>query len=701
VTFLKKLITEIHRRSLWQVLGIYLAASWAALEAVDGLTEMAGLPEGLAPLAMALLILGLPFVLATAFVQEGHPLSRSGTGTAASEVGAAGSPSAHGPRSDVEPTSPGASVAPAAPSRTGVSSFFTWRNAVLSALGGAALWGVVATIWLVRIGASPAAGEAASADVVSATRASELALRVDRDLPAVAVLPFTNMSSDQEFAFFADGIHEDILANLSKLNDLLVLSRTSVLQYRDTEKTIGQIGDELGARAVLEGSVRRSGDQVRITAQLIEVESDAHLWAETYDRRLDDVFALQTEIAREVARALDATLTPAEERRIASVPTADMTAYDLYLEGRQAYGRYVEGENERAIRLFKDAIARDSTYALAWAGLSDAYAQYHLRWGGASEWADSAVAAGLRAVELDGESPEAHKALALSYRRQGLQELAIEHYQRALEVDPNFALAAASLGVVYSDLGQEDEAVRWYRMALRLDPETAFATTNLALTYATLSLFDRALQLVDDDRRRRGETPENLFARGAVHYALGETDSVMAQSARRVAMEPSDVPYLVWSAAEAVWAGDLDRAESLARDAMRLRPAFGLTYKSPELVLGEVAMARGDTTAARAHLEENLQRLMDLADSSPVPVSGFQIGMTHALLGNRDEALEWLDLAQRRRINAEWIWAQEHALDALRGDPRFEEIVDRARAEIARMRQIVLEDEARAGRPVT
>lgn len=690
---LKRLVQEAHRRSLWQVLGIYLVSGYVVYEAVQSLTEGLGLPSWFPALAIVLLLIGLPVVLATAFVQEGTPLGRGEDAPDAErarpverrpEASIAAGGTAEAAAATVE-----AEATPTASSPTGLLRLFTWRNAIMGGLAAGALWGVVATFWLVT-GVGPVTGQddAPGNEAVSGPGDGRT------EPPAVAVLPFANMSPDADFAFFADGVHEDILTNLSKVHGLIVLSRTSVLQYRDTEKPIKEIGDELGASAILEGSVRRFGNQVRITTQLIDADSDAHLWADTYDRTLDDIFAVQTEIAREVTDALNATLTPEEARRIASVPTDDLSAYDLYLEGREAYNRYQQDGNETAIRLFKEAIAEDPEYALAWAGLGDAYAQYVDRWGGASEWADSAVAASRRATELDPESSEAFKALGLALWMKREDDASIVAHERAIELNPNNSGAINNLGALYGDQGHYDRAIPLYAKSERLDAQRSFQTTNLSLAYGFLALWDEAIAIAREDAQARGDTPDNLLPRIHYHYARGEADSVLAMGRRRMALQPSNAGLILHTAGLYLWAGEAEAAESLARDAQRIHPDRPLLadWRPAPMALALAASMRGDSARATALLESTAGALETLIEDGTAPRSGqaeYKLSVINGLLGRTDEAIRWLDAAARDGFFPTWTLDQEVGFDALRGDPRFEEIVDRQRADEARQREAV------------
>jgi len=273
------------------------------------------------------------------------------------------------------------------------SRTFAWAGALLAALFAT----VAVLLWRARGGQTVRPGASAS------------------DRKSVAVLPFQNLSPDPENAFFADGMTEDILTQLSKIRDLKVISRSSVMRYRGTQKPIQTIAAELGVGTVLEGSVRRAGSRVRIVGQLIDARTDEHLWAETYDRDLKDVFAIQSEVAQQIASALRATLSPAEKKRIEQNPTRNLAAYDQYLKGRELYYRYRKTDNESAIELFQKALERDPGFALAYAGLGDAYAQRALRFGFPPSWLESSLQMSRKAITLDSDLAEGYKARGLAY----------------------------------------------------------------------------------------------------------------------------------------------------------------------------------------------------------------------------------------------------------------------------------------------
>src|SRR5881227_338290 len=231
---------------------------------------------------------------------------------------------------------------------------------------------------------------------------------------SIAILPFENLSGDKANAYFADGIHDEILMRLSKIADLKVISRTSTQHYKSSPENLPAIAKQLGVMHILEGSVQKASDQVRVNVQLINALTDAHLWADTYDRKLTDIFAVESEIAKTIAETLQARLSGSEKSSIAKAPTANPEAYELYLKGRFFWNKRTGDDLRKSIEYFDQAIAKDPSYALAYAGLADAYVL--LRFYGGASPAESVVpaeAAAKKALELDDSLAEAHASLGL------------------------------------------------------------------------------------------------------------------------------------------------------------------------------------------------------------------------------------------------------------------------------------------------
>ncbi|MCI0615261.1 tetratricopeptide repeat protein, partial [bacterium] len=210
--------------------------------------------------------------------------------------------------------------------------------------------------------------------------------------------------------YFTDGMTEDIITQLSKIGELKVISRTSIMQYKNSNKGLREIAQELKVGNILEGSVRKEGNQLRITGQLIDAQTDEHIWAETYDRNLEDVFEVQSDVAQQIASALKAKLSSKEKELVEKKPTENLAAYDYYLKGRDYYGRYHKQDNETAIEMFQKALKLDPNFALAYAGLADAYARRTM-FGFPETWNDSAFEASSKAIALDPNLPEGYKAL--------------------------------------------------------------------------------------------------------------------------------------------------------------------------------------------------------------------------------------------------------------------------------------------------
>jgi TolB-like protein len=463
---LKRLISEIHRRSLWQVLLIYIGGAWLVFEVVQTVTEGLGLPQWFPAFAALLLLIGLPVVVATAFVREGEPAATVS-----------------------DPT-----LIPTDEARTEAARrrrFLTWRNAGLSFLVALAVWGVVATGWMLFEERAP--------EEVDARK-------------SIAVLPLENLSREEATEPFTDGIHDDILTHLYKIGDLKVISRTSVLEYRDTKKNLREIADELGVATVLEGGVQRSGNRVRINVQLIDAETDEHLWAETYEEDLtaENVFTIQTTIAQRIASALKAQLTPEESERIATRPTENLEAYEHYVRGRAYYrrGRAAPHGGLEHLALWDSAIAEheravglDPQLLAAWAALARVRSSVFLVFSAVRDEAEDhekGEQALARAVELAPESFEAHIAQAAYYELVGEDPArAMRHLKVAETLRPNDTEVLTVMGIVLKKQGKWEEALSYNERAVELDPQNAEVVRSMASTTQRMRRFEEAERYLD------------------------------------------------------------------------------------------------------------------------------------------------------------------------------------------------------------
>jgi adenylate cyclase len=294
------------------------------------------------------------------------------------------------------------------------------------------------------------------------------------DKPSIIVLPFDNMSKDPEQDYFSDGITEDITSDLSKISSLFVIARNSAFTYKGKAVKVQEVSREMGVRYVLEGSVRKAGAQVRITAQLIDATTGEHLWSERYDRAMQDIFALQDEIRQKIVTALKVKLTPEEHERFQRAPTNNLEAYDFYLRGQESFVRaFLETKqelNERAQQMFEKAIELDPQYAAAYAGLAWTYFWFY-RWSpGRAQSLERALEVAQRAVALDDSLPLPHRTLSQVYGWKKQLDQAIVEAEQAIALDPNDADGYVTLGSIMVFAGRTEEAIGLIEKAMRRNP---------------------------------------------------------------------------------------------------------------------------------------------------------------------------------------------------------------------------------------
>jgi len=317
---------------------------------------------------------------------------------------------------------------------------------------------------------------------------------------SIAVLPFANRSANPEDAYFVDGIHDDLLTHISKIGAIKTISRTSVMQYRGSSKSIPKIAAELGVATILEGGVQRAGDQIRINVQLIDARTDEHLWAEIYDRQLltTNIFAIQSEIAEAIAEALRMTLSPREQQRIRSVPTESLAAYEAYLIGKQRLAKRTTQSLAEAEEYFRQAVELDPRYALAWVGLADTH-MLQVWYSGLPEREnfDKAKAAIDMALELDSDLGEAYASLGLLRGGMKDQEGAEQAFKQALELSPNYAPGHHWYSMLLADLGRWEERLVRMEAAVGLDPLSTNTRQNYAFSLREVGRVEEALEQLE------------------------------------------------------------------------------------------------------------------------------------------------------------------------------------------------------------
>jgi serine/threonine protein kinase/tetratricopeptide (TPR) repeat protein len=407
----------------------------------------------------------------------------------------------------------------------------------------------------------------------------KVATRTDDGQPSVAVLPFVNMSPDKDQDYFCEGLAEDIINALVSVEELKVASRTSAFRFKGADQDIREVGRRLGVSTVLEGSVRKAGNQVRIGVQLVNVDDGYHLWSNRYDRELKDVFAIQDEIAQKIVEALQVTLTSTVEKKAEKAAPEDVQAYDYYLKGRKYFYEFRAKGFELARQMFARAIAIDNTYARAYAGLADCCSTLYQYFDSSEENLLEADTASRKAVEIDPENAEAHSSRGLALSLSGHYEESGAEFEKAIELnpklyEPHYFYARSLFGQ-----GRHEEAARGYQKASEISPDDYQALQFLSLTYTKLG--------------KRGHAASAL--RKSVENAK-----------KHIAFHPDDVRALYLGAAGLVELGEMDVAEEWVARAVEIDPDDALVLYNVACVytqLGEIEKAldcleRSDTVAS-------------------------------------------------------------------------------------------------------
>jgi serine/threonine protein kinase/tetratricopeptide (TPR) repeat protein len=514
---------------------------------------------------------------------------------------------------------------------------------------------------------------------------------------SVAVLPFENMVPGPENEWFSNGITEDIITQLSKIGELSVISRTSVMLYKDSDKSMRQIGEELGVASILEGSVRRSGDRVRIVSQLIDARTDEHIWAETYDREMEDIFDIQSEVAQKIALALKAKLSPEEKERIEEKPTESLTAYDYYLKGREYYYRYRKQDNENAIGLFKRALELDPGYALAYAGLGDAYGQRVWKFGFASAWVDSAIEVSEKAISINPGCAEAYKALGLAYHARGWLRKGLEAYRKAVGLNPNYYPAVGNIGVVNFEIGELNEALWWYKKALVLNPTDARRYARIGYLYSILGDYAEAERWIN---RALELQPDYVDARVGliwIYLERGKHDEARMQSHRILSIAPDDDWALEVAGDVELFDGKIEQAKHYYERAMELIPSevSEMFDVSLPVSLAHIYWKEGREEEARELLGECLKSCQkQLGKGSEGYYDLYLVAVINAIQGRKAEAREWLQKA----IDAGWRrhrWASVNPLfENIHNDLQFKKMMAEVKVMVEDMRKRAEGEEA-------
>ncbi len=372
---------------------------------------------------------------------------------------------------------------------------------------------------------------------------------------AIAVLPFNNISAEKESDYFSDGLAEELIMNLSRLKDMRVVSRTTSMQYKGVQKSVKTIGNELGVRYIIEGSVRKFQDNLRITAQLIDVEKDAQLWAETYKGNLADIFDIQEKVSKQIVDALMVKLTPMEKVVLEKRATLNPEAFDCYLRGRDFLYRRTKNSVQFAIQLFQKAIEIDPRYADAYAGLGEAYATLYQNFESKDIWLDKAIDSSLKALTYDSSLSEAYAALALAYFYKKSNEEAFEAGRKAIELDPNNFIGYWMLGRIYHSTDRDKEALNLFKKVIELNPDFYSAYMDLRLVYEKLGEREKVNEVLKTTEvvysRYLSQHPDDSRAHMffAIDLALlGKNEEAKKEAASAIELNPTD-PLMQYNAA--------------------------------------------------------------------------------------------------------------------------------------------------------
>jgi tetratricopeptide (TPR) repeat protein len=459
------------------------------------------------------------------------------------------------------------------------------------------------------------------------------------------------------------------------------------MRYKNTDKSLREIASELGVAHILEGSVQRMGERVRINVQLVDVAADAPLWAERYDRPLADIFAVQSETAQQIAQALRARISPDERARLERPRTANLTAYDYVLRGREFARRMNPRDIEVGIELLRRARELDPTYADAYAALSEAFI-YQSTLLGDRVWLDSTTAAARRAIALDPASAPAHSWLGRALAWGGDSEAALEAHRRAVELNPNASNGLAEL--YHFDLGRLDEATRWWRPALEGDPTNSMTNWQAGRTFLHLGMTARARLLHEKSLEfLPAEWPFAHFGLSTTYLLEGKSDEATAQIQRMLAISGSAPEALLFAGHHALVNGDLPAARRYFEQGLQdllSSPSWPRTWGT--LGLAWVLQRSGETERAR-DLTRDATRLLKQRWGGPEPrrlEDYADLARVRVLEGDREGALQAFEESVRRgwRLHNDGI--NNPILESLRGDPRYDRLMAEVKADVDRMR---------------
>ena len=608
------LIGELKRRNVFRVGVAYVVGGWLLLQLTDVLSELLDLPDVVGRVVVLVVVIGLPVALFIAWAFEMTP-----EGVKLEK--------------DVDRSQ---SIAP----QTGKK-----LNSTIVLLLALTVTYLLYDKFSGQQSPDAIAEPVATTTVVSVETTSTSDL--ENTAKSIAVLPFTNRSPNSDDAYFTDGVHDDLLTQLAKIDAFSVISRTSVLEYRDTAKNLKQIGKELGVANIMEGAVQRSGNRVRINVQLIDAGTDEHLWAEVYDRELTtgNLFEIQTEIARSIASALQTTLSESEIASVSDVPTENVAAYELYLQGN----RFTLGETaigfDTAIALYEEALKLDPDFKLVWIGMAKAHISNYWNYGGKKIDRENSRKAIDKAKTIGADFPELHLAEGF-YHYWGLldYDTALFHLEKAIAQMPGNADAHMWKGWASRRAGLWEQAIDSMHNSIRLSPRVVINLIETAQTLGYLGRYDEALKLV---QKAYELEPDSYWAKWYLAEMLilveGDIDRAVTLmiGAQHTNEETFVYPFWKTQMLSQNFDSALQIAQSWSADWEITLHVFTLR----EQLLAETLRAMGRETEANENARKALQRLTLLKESYPGDFR-FSIAEMQAfgILGDTDKVSELINI---------------------------------------------------------
>ena len=576
---------ELKRRKVYRVAIAYVVASWALAQGLAQVLPVFNISNSVIRNVIALLLIGFPVVLVLAWVFDITPQGIRAT-----------------------------------PAPTTSASPRVRRNLIV----------------LIVIGVVISVG----AGFFLLPRAS--ARKIDK---SIAVLPFQNLSNEKENAYFADGIQDDILTNLSKIGDLKVISRMSVMSYRgDGVRNAREIGKTLGVATLLEGSVRRAGNRIRLSVQLINANNDEHIWAEDYDRDLTDVFAIQTDLAQKIASSLQAKLSPNEKARLDRRPTQNSDAYLLYLQAHDYASRMdvTHSTSAKALSLFEQAIRLDPNFALAYADLSIAQSWLYHSFDPLPVWREKARLNADEALRLQPDLPEGHLALGFSYYYGDRDyERALAEFEIAKRGLPNEAQAYLAIGAIQRRQGKWNESTANFERAAALDPKNISVLVNLGFSYIALRNFEAADKTIDRTIAIEPHSFETVGVKGLSAAMRGDLELAEKQ----ISSIPADFDskgLLTWlKSGVLIWQRKFPEALAVVQKFPGETLMTESTAPLPKPFLeGTIHSLQGDKDTAQTEFAQALIISEKLLSEAPQDAARHgQHGLILAALGRKEEAI--------------------------------------------------------------